>query len=571
MNRLGALQGDKVRRIPRVLTVPLLVLALSGTAVLAGAGPAIAAPPPPTITLTACHFITASNCPTLASGSGSDFGATVALEATLSPVTEGTTVTFHDVGVSSIYGAGDTKLLGTAVTSDNTTAPGCGTGIAPSPPPCPGLAILKTEFPFFNTNTITATALAGTSNAVNIVVNVSVANHDGTLLINEVRPWGPSGAGDNYIQIYDNTTGTNEQVPLAGWRIENTAGTSQILTLPSNAPSLLPRQTYLITGPGYSLGSVSTGDDTWADMGSTTGGVFAFALIAPDGNGTITDTVGTAGSILPPVSGTTDPVPDTTDLLALVPPASFPSAQWTWDRLYKLGAPQDTLDNNTDFLLVSNTSAVVGAGTLGSGSLAPALGAPSPESSTSPYQQNESLKSKDLVGAGNADAPNYPNRIYVKGTPGSLVIQRTITNSSNFNICGIQVMVTSMSELNGGPQPNVTIQPTRIADLKMMGPGYVSAGPTTLANDPPLNPTSEQVANLSPTAPFPTTDGGGQNSLLVVPYGGNYSMTGGLPRGDSINVSFTFEVDTLGEFWFGYNVMSFTSGATPLTSTCPAA
>jgi hypothetical protein len=223
--------------------------------------------------------------------------------------------------------------------------------------------------------------------------------------------------------------------------------------------------------------------------------------------------------------------------------------------------PQNTGDNLEDFVLVSNSSAVVGNPSLGS--QAPALGSPAPEASDSAYQQTQNLHSKVLVGT-NEDQAVSPNRIYVAGSPGSLVIQRTITNSANANVCDLQIRVTSMSEANGGPEPNVGTQPTKIAKLRLVDPSYVGNGATTGPGTGD-NPTANTVQNLSPDSPAngtPITGGAGQDTTLTVPLGST-----GLAENASVSVSFTLEVDTLGAFWFGYNTMADTPGE---FGTCPA-
>jgi hypothetical protein len=218
------------------------------------------------------------------------------------------------------------------------------------------------------------------------------------------------------------------------------------------------------------------------------------------------------------------------------------------------GLPENTDDNLNDFLLVSNSTAAVGDVT---GSQVPALGSPAPESSSSPYQQTQNLHSDVLVPPASTQQNQPPNRVYNAGSPGSLVIQRTITNDSNAAICDLQIRVTSMSELNGGPQPNVRRQPKRVANLRLVDPSYVGAG-TTTGPGGLNNPTTLTIENLSPDAPANGNESGGgagQDTTLTVPL-----SAGGLAKGASVSVSFTFAVDTTGEFWFGYNTLALTPG-----------
>ena len=60
---------------------------------------------------------------------------------------------------------------------------------------------------------------------------------------------------------------------------------------------------------------------------------------------------------------------------------------------------------------------------------------------------------------------------------------------------------------------------------------------------------TQTVQNLEVGSPNTATPGGGVNSTFAVPLPG-----GGLLAGASVDVSFTFAVDTRGTFWFGYDV-----------------
>jgi hypothetical protein len=411
----------------------------------------------------------------------------------------------------------------------------------------------------------------------------------------ELRPWGPGRSRadskyleDNYLQIFAPPNAvTSQNIPLAGWQIVNAAG--DVMTLPPKDLALFPVQTYLITGPDYSLGAVSPGDVAATSLvtkgaanplGADANGVFSFQLYAPDAfnnsaanqldgfRGTNTDTVSTENS---PVGLAN---PGSHPLLELAPPpTNSQPAQWAWTRLYNQGIPRSTGVNLSDFILVSNSAADVGVPntTDPPGFLQPALGAPAPSSSGSEFQQDGNFHSALLVlpPAGSQKTP--PNRIYKAGSPGQLVVKRTITNNLNFPACAMQIRVTSLSQLNGGPDPfRGSDQPPNPAELRIVGPGFVGNGSSTAPNTPATpnpfdyNPTANTVYNLTPMTPSNSDaigGGSGQNATFKVRILSIFGPNG-MPAAATVSVSFTFAVDRTGFFWFGYNVLSYAPNKT---------
>jgi hypothetical protein len=147
-------------------------------------------------------------------------------------------------------------------------------------------------------------------------------------------------------------------------------------------------------------------------------------------------------------------------------------------------------------------------------------------------------------------AARSPNRVVVAGTPRHLVIRRTITNNTGATITAARVRVSALSERFGAAEPGVSTRPTTVAQLRAINPAaptesvILSGGGSVL------------VQNLSVDAPS-TGTGGGVNSTFTVPL-----PSDGLAPGASVNVAFTFAVDTGGTFWFGYDIDA-TTGAVP--------
>lgn len=162
-----------------------------------------------------------------------------------------------------------------------------------------------------------------------------------------------------------------------------------------------------------------------------------------------------------------------TDLLSSGPqdgqPAmtGTPTNQYAWVRLAEAGARVNTGNNAADFQLVSTTGGVVGG-------VQSALGSPSPLASGSPVPSNGALPSALLDPAQASSAgPNYVLVSTVSGD--TLTIRRTITNTSGQTITSAELRITSLSEANGAPEPDVTTQPSNPAALQIIDP----AAPTS--------------------------------------------------------------------------------------------
>ena len=415
------------------------------------------------------------------------FGTTVTLTAAVGPSSAGGTVTFMNVPATGPQ-AGSTVTLGIATVTS-------------------GVATLTITLPNFGANKITTSYGGdGTHTAVtSSVVTVEVAAYLGEVIVTEFRTSGPDDVDDSYIEIYN----TGPTVPMGGFRVTLSSGSDLALS-----PFALPTgRSFLMVGDNYTLYPIASTDMYGL---SGTGGI---KVSAPDTAGTQTDAVGPAtqfhrGTALPVITGTS-------------------SAQHAWVRLGVAGRPKDTGDNAADFTLVSDTGGVVGG-------VQSTLGSPSPTGLTSPFQHNAFLQSTLLDPSVTNALP--PNRVSVSAA-GSLVIRRTITNSSGVTITEAKVRMTALSEANGAPLPGVAVQPASHANLRVVNP--VTA--TSVVPTPGRGPVT--VQNLSVDSPIVGAGGGGLNSTLTVPL-----PPGGLPSGSSVDVAFTFQADTGGTFWFGYDV-----------------
>jgi large repetitive protein len=427
-----------------------------------------------------------------------DFGQPVTLTATMTPAAASGSVTFTDL-LSSGPQKGQTVTLGTVTLSGGTAA-------------------LTADLPAFNTNKITATYSGDSTyaSAVSPSAGVQVTAYNGEVIINQFRLSGPGGADDQYAELYN----TGPAVSLAGFTLSASSGAS--VTVPASAPVLPTGHAYLIAGGSYSLSSVAA-----ADLSATSLGLAGLQVTAPDGPGTVTDAVGSAGASVGFYSGT--PLP------AL---SGTPADQYAWVRLVRGGAPVNSGSNAADFQLVSTTGGVVGG-------VQSTLGSPSPLASGSPSQANRALPSDLLDPAKSASAA--PNFVYVKGSPGTLTIRRTITNSSGGTITSAELRITALSQANGAPEPGVSTQPAHPAALRIVNPATPTSQVTITGGR------VVTVQNLSVDPPASASPGGGLGTTLTIP------LSGGLAPGATVSIALTFAVDHGGTYWFGYDIDAITT------------
>ncbi|WP_424952187.1 ExeM/NucH family extracellular endonuclease [Deinococcus sp.] len=157
-------------------------------------------------------------------------------------------------------------------------------------------ATVSTAADTFGTYTVTVTGTgdASAQTSFDVTVSAPATTSPGKMVISEFRFRGPSGASDEFIELFN---AGNSAVDISGWKIDgntnNTANWSNRFTIPANI-TLQPRQFYLLTNAaanGYSLGV--TGNGTY-----TTGITDNRAVRLTDAGGTVKDLVGfaTAGA-----------------------------------------------------------------------------------------------------------------------------------------------------------------------------------------------------------------------------------------------------------------------------------
>jgi hypothetical protein len=373
----------------------------------------------------------------------------------------------------------------------------------------------------------------------------------GQVLISEFRLSGPGGNSDEYIEFYCNK---DTDCDISNYIIRGyDPSIPGDYTITLTGTFIIPARGNLLVGDstGYSLPDYATLDvDVATDFD-----VFVdnegFQLLDDSGE-VILDSVGFAGggNEVTYVEGTglqraTDARP--TDQYAYVRKMGTATA----------GRPQDTNDNANDFVLVSVT------GTPHPGITAPpVLGAPGPQSTTSPPTYDNSQLTGTLVEPGASQA-SPPNRVRSgSGDSGTLSIRRSITNNTTQSFDYLSFRVIDITTLNSPPGP---VGPNP-AQLRLITSGDAetfenSDGRTVVIRGTVLE--FDAGSGIEPEQP----NGGGLNSTVHV------SLREGelINPGETVDVQFLLNVVKAGNFRFYVNIEAFPSAAVPVGAPSVAA
>ncbi|MGH9939745.1 MAG: hypothetical protein ACREAM_26190 [Blastocatellia bacterium] len=207
-----------------------------------------------------------------------------------------------------------------------------------------------------------------------------------------------------------------------------------------------------------------------------------------------------------------------------LPPIGNAVIEHSFMRKQTNGAPQDTDNNLNDFVLLSP-----GGG--GINGVQAVLGAPGPQSLTSPMERNATMPS--LMMNPNVSASSPPNRErnttpVPNGAQGTLAIRRTFTNNTGAPVKKLRFRVIDITNKPSGPE----------AELRVLSSVDV------MINGQPVRGTTLEQPTAQP-------NGGGVNSTLA---GGVITLSNPLPSGASVNVQFLLGVQRGGSFRFFVNV-----------------
>lgn len=364
----------------------------------------------------------------------------------------------------------------------------------------------------------------------------------GQLVFNEFRLRGPSGALDEFIELY-NTLDTDLAV--------KTADGTGLAVVSSDAPTLakcvVPEGTIIKArshflcadtaspspgaAPAFSLSTYPASNDSTqattavpnanilSDIPDTAG----LALFA-----TTTAADFTLANRLDAVGPNTLPGGSLFNEGTGLSPAPTTDIQYALYRDLKNGTPRDTGDNSADFVLVDP------AGTTGR------LGAPGPENTSAPVQRNTTIKASLIdpqqPSTGGQNRVRDPTPGTGATAQGTLAIRRKFTNMTGAPVTRLRFRIV---DITTAPAPTGT------ADLRALG-GQSGSFTVMITGGG-----SATVQRLTLEQPPNQANGGGFNASLSAD---SVATVTPIAPGASINVEFLLGVAQAGSFRIFVNV-----------------
>jgi len=373
----------------------------------------------------------------------------------------------------------------------------------------------------------------------------------GELVISEFRVRGPSGANDEFIEIY-NDSGADHTVTAAsgtGYGVAAADGTTRC-SIP-NGTVIPNRGHYLcVNSMAYSLAGYAAGDATYTTDIPDNAGIALFNNNTGGGSYILANLLDAVGS----TSEANTLYKEGAGYPALTP---F-SIDYSFyrDNCGKAGAitvfgpcssavPLDTDNNATDFIFVDTNGTSAGAGQR--------LGAPGPENLASPIQRNASFATNLLDGT--LASSNPPNRVrdFTSDPPnnstfGTLSLRRRFVNNTGGSVTRLRFRITDVTTF---PAPTGTADLRPRTSTLIVVAGINDAGTCTATGAPTTPPCTVNVQGTTLEQPPSQPNGSGFNGSLSA---GTVTLGTPLANGDSLNLQFLLGIQQTGSFKFYINV-----------------
>ncbi len=383
-------------------------------------------------------------------------------------------------------------------------------------------------------------------------------NTPGTFLISELRTSGPGGAGDDFVELYNNT-----DTPLTVAASDASAGygvfkqstdcdaTPVLIGTIPNGTVIPARGHYLVVGSQYSLAD-------YGGSGAAAGNLTMISDIESDKNIAVFSTadIQNLSSVrrLDAVGFGTNIGGGVCDLLregTTQPPVAGSTTQYSFFRKQcdfvsgagctTPGTPKDTNDNSADFMFADTQ------GTFISG-VPQHLGAPGPENLASPIRRDTSGVDVFLLD-NTTTTSQVPNRARDftsvpanNSTFGTLSVRRRVQNTTGSTITRLRFRIV---ELTTFPSPGGGIADLRVISSSPAVLSGINDAATCASTGTPTSVPCQVTAQATVLETPPAqSSGGGYNSTVSV------SIPGGLANNASIDVNFTLGIQTTGTFRF---------------------
>ena len=371
----------------------------------------------------------------------------------------------------------------------------------------------------------------------------------GTLLISEFRLRGPSGASDEFIEIYNNSGAAHTVTAISGTGYSVAASDGVVRCTIPNATVIPAGGHFLCTNSvAYSLSAYATADATYvtdipdnagiALFNNNTGGAFFSLANRFDAVGSTSE----ANTLYKEGTGYPALTPFSIDY-AFVRDECGKSGSITTFGPCTISTPRDTDDNASDFYFVDTNGTSAGAGQR--------LGAPGPQNLASPIQRNSTITANLLDNT--VPQVNAPNRVRdftsvpaYNSTFGTISIRRSWVNNTGASVTRLRFRIIDITTFPA---------PSGIADLRPITSGaVVVAGindsvTCTAAGQP--TPCSVTVQGTTLEQPPSQPNGSGFNGSLNA---GTITLGTPLANGASINLQFLMGIQQTGTFKVYVNV-----------------
>ncbi|HXD30607.1 MAG TPA: pre-peptidase C-terminal domain-containing protein [Pyrinomonadaceae bacterium] len=373
------------------------------------------------------------------------------------------------------------------------------------------------------------------------IVNTSAVTSP--LIISEFRVRGPSGANDEFVEVYNNSDTSTTVASQVGSGFAIAASNGVVRCTIPNGTVIPGRGHYLCTNSvAYSLGAYATGDATYTSDIPDNAGIALFNNNVP-ANFILANRLDAVGS----TSEANTLYKEGTGYPALTP-FSIDYA-FVRDACGQQGSitnltpcplttgVADTGNNAVDFYFVDTNGTSAGAGQR--------LGSPGPENLASPIQRNASF----LVGIPDSCVASSlpPNQIRdltsvpaQNSTFGTIELRRAIVNNTGANVTRLRFRVTQQTTF---PAPSGT------ADLRTR----TTADTTDNFSNLPCGTGTSVITVLGTTLEQPPSqpNGGAFNGTFSV---GTVTLGTPIPPGNTVIVRFLWGVQQTGKFRVGLNI-----------------
>jgi len=384
--------------------------------------------------------------------------------------------------------------------------------------------------------------------AAGLALTMSVQAADAQVIISEFRLRGPSGANDEFIEVYNNS-GADHTVAGGGTGYAVAASDGVARCVIPNGTVIPNRGHYLcVNSVGYSLASFPAGNGTTATGDAT------YTTDIPDNAGIALFNTSVAVDFI--LANRLDAVGSTSEANTLYKegtgyPALTPfSIDYSFHRdtcgksgsittmgVCTISTPKDTNNNAVDFVFVDTNGTSAGAGQR--------LGAPSPENLSSPIQRNASFAANLLDICAASTAP--PNRVRDftsdpanNSTFGTLDFRRTFVNNTGGNVTRLRYRIIDVTTFPA---------PAGIADLRPR----TSTAVVVTVDRPPCGSGTSNVTVQGTTLEQPPSqpNGSGFSGSMS---SGTVTLATPLANGASLDVRFLDGIQQTGNYKFYLNI-----------------